>query len=142
MSSDDLTGVAELRKQLDPDIAAGEYSWSLADSAALINADAVDCLQIDVTRCGGTTGFTAAAELAAAHGLEVSGHCAPNLHARAAAGAANLRNVEYFHDNERIERIERMLFDGALEPVAGARPDPGEPGLGLVVRAADAERCR
>jgi L-alanine-DL-glutamate epimerase-like enolase superfamily enzyme len=100
----------------------------------------VDCLQIDVTRCGGITGFIAAAELAA-NGLEVSGHCAPNLHARVAAGVANLRHVEYFHDHQRIER---MLFDGALEPVAGAlTPDPSEAGLGLELRVADAEcyRC-
>lgn len=68
VSSDDLTGLAGLRALLDPDIAAGEYSWSLADSAALIKAGAVDCLQVDVTRCGGITGFIAAAELAAAHG--------------------------------------------------------------------------
>ena len=140
VSSDDLTGLAELRTLLDPDIAAGEYSWSLADSAALIKAGAVDCLQIDVTRCGGITGFTAAAALAAAHGLEVSGHCAPNLHARAAAGVANLRHVEYFHDHQRIER---MLFDGALEPVTGTlTPDPGEPGLGLELRVADADHYR
>ncbi len=140
VSSDDLTGLANLRTQVGPDIAAGEYSWCPADSAALINAHAVDCLQIDVTRCGGITGFIAAAELAAAHGLEVSGHCAPNLHARAAAGVANLRHVEYFHDHQRIER---MLFDGALDPVTGTlTPDPGEPGLGLELRVADAERYR
>jgi L-alanine-DL-glutamate epimerase-like enolase superfamily enzyme len=140
VSSDDLSGLAALRAQLVPDIAAGEYSWCLADSAALINAGSVDCLQIDVTRCGGITGFMAAAELAAAHGLEVSGHCAPNLHARAAAGVTNLRHVEYFHDHQRIER---MLFDGALEPVAGTlTPDPGAPGLGLELRVADAARYR
>jgi L-alanine-DL-glutamate epimerase-like enolase superfamily enzyme len=140
VSSDDLSGLAKLRAELDPDIAAGEYSWSLADSAALLNAGAVDCLQIDATRCGGFTGFIAAAELAAAQGLEVSGHCAPNLHARAAAGVANLRHVEYFHDHQRIEQ---MLFDGALVPVTGTMtPDPGETGLGLELRVADAERYR
>jgi L-alanine-DL-glutamate epimerase-like enolase superfamily enzyme len=140
VSSDDLAGLAELRKRLDLDVAAGEYSWCLADSAALLRAAAVDCLQIDVTRCGGITGFTAAAELAAAHGLQVSGHCGPNLHARAAAGAANLRHVEYFHDHQRIEQL---LFDGALDPDGGTmNPDPGEAGLGLELRAKDAERYR
>jgi L-alanine-DL-glutamate epimerase-like enolase superfamily enzyme len=140
VSSDDLAGLAELRKQLDLDVAAGEYSWCLADSAALLRAGAVDCLQIDVTRCGGITGFHAAAELAAAHGLEVSGHCAPNLHARAAAGVANLRHVEYFHDHQRIEQ---MLFDGALDPQGGRlTPGPAEIGLGLELRTRDADRYR
>jgi len=32
-----------------------EYGWSLADSAQLIAAGAVDCLQLDATRCGGAS---------------------------------------------------------------------------------------
>ncbi len=140
VSSDDLTGLAALRSELEPDVAAGEYSWNLADSDRLLSSQAVDCLQIDATRCGGITGFQRAAGLAAERGLEVSGHCAPNLHARAAAGVPNLRHVEYFHDHQRIEQL---LFDGAL-PAAGGEltPDPGAPGLGLELRAADAERFR
>jgi hypothetical protein len=40
-------------------------------------------------------------------------------------------------------RIERMLFDGALDPYGGElTPDPGQPGLGLQLRAAVAERYR
>jgi hypothetical protein len=50
----------------------------------------------------------------------------PNLHAHAATAVPNLRHVEYFHDHQRIER---MLFDGALDPDGGQlRPDPGRPG--------------
>jgi len=52
----------------------------------------------------------------------------------------NLRHVEYFHDHQRIER---MLFDGALDPAGGIlTPDPDEPGLGLTLRDSDAERYR
>src|SRR5215813_4697753 len=51
------TGRATVRQQVRPDVAAGEYSWSLADSARLLEAGAVDCLQLDVTRCGGVTEF-------------------------------------------------------------------------------------
>src|SRR5215831_10656661 len=138
VSSRDLAGLAAVRRQVLPDVAAGEYSWSLADSAALIAADAVDCLQLDVTRCGGITGFLRAAGLAAAHNLQVSGHCAPNLHARAAIAVPNLRHVEYFHDHQRIER---MLFDGALDPYGGIlTPDPDQPGLGMTLRQTDADR--
>jgi L-alanine-DL-glutamate epimerase-like enolase superfamily enzyme len=32
-SSQDLAGLAAVREQVRPDVAAGEYSWSLADSA-------------------------------------------------------------------------------------------------------------
>jgi L-alanine-DL-glutamate epimerase-like enolase superfamily enzyme len=140
VSSRDPAGLAAIRRQVRPDVAAGEYSWSLADSAALIAAGAVDCLQLDVTRCGGITEFGRGAALAAAHSLQVSGHCAPNLHAHVAAAVPNLRHLEYFHDHQRIEQL---LFDGALDPDGGAlRPDPGRPGHGMTLRAADAEPFR
>jgi L-alanine-DL-glutamate epimerase-like enolase superfamily enzyme len=140
VSSQDLAGLAMVREQVRPDVAAGEYSWSLADSARLVEARAVDCLQLDVTRCGGITEFLRGAALAAAHNLQVSGHCAPNLHAHAGAAVPNLRHVEYFHDHQRIERL---LFEGALDPAGGTmRPDPDRPGHGMSLRAADAEPYR
>jgi L-alanine-DL-glutamate epimerase-like enolase superfamily enzyme len=140
VSSQDLAGLAAVRQQVRPDVAAGEYSWSLADSARLIEAGAVDCLQLDVTRCGGVTEFIRGAALAAANHLQVSGHCAPNLHAHVGAAVPNLRHVEYFHDHQRIERL---FFDGALDPAGGAlRPDPDRPGHGLTHRQADTERYR
>ena len=140
VSSQDLAGLAAIRQQVRPDVTAGEYSWTLADSARLLAAEAVDCLQLDVTRCGGITEFLRSAALAAAHNVQVSGHCAPNLHAPVAAAVPNLRHLEYFHDHQRIER---MFFDGALDPEGGVlAPDPGRPGLGLELRSADAERYR
>ena len=140
VSSQDLAGLAAVRRQVLPDVAAGEYSWSLADSARLIDAGAVDCLQLDVTRCGGITEFLRGSALAAAHNLQVSGHCAPNLHARVGVAVPNLRHVEYFHDHQRIER---MIFDGALDPDGGIlTPDPDQPGLGLTLREPDADRYR
>ena len=140
VSSQDLAGLAVVRRQVRPDVAAGEYSWSLADSARLIDAGAVDCLQLDVTRCGGITEFLRAAGLAAAHNLQVSGHCAPNLHAHVGAAVPNLRHVEYFHDHQRIERL---FFDGTLDPAGGSmRPDQDRPGHGMALRSADTERYR
>jgi L-alanine-DL-glutamate epimerase-like enolase superfamily enzyme len=140
VSSQDLAGLAAVRRQVLPDVAAGEYSWSLADSARLIAAGAVDCLQLDVTRCGGITEFLRGSALAASHNLQVSGHCAPNLHARVGAAVPNLRHVEYFHDHQRIERL---LFDGALDPDGGTlTPDAAQPGLGLSLREADADHYR
>jgi L-alanine-DL-glutamate epimerase-like enolase superfamily enzyme len=140
VSSQDPRGLATIRRQVRPDVTAGEYSWTLADSARLLAAEAVDCLQLDVTRCGGITEFLRGAALAAAHNMQVSGHCAPNLHAQVAVAVPNLRHLEYFHDHQRIER---MLFDGTLDPAGGVlTPDPDRPGLGLELRSADAERYR
>jgi L-alanine-DL-glutamate epimerase-like enolase superfamily enzyme len=140
VSAQDLAGLAAVRRQVSADVAAGEYSWSLADSAALIGAGAVDCLQLDVTRCGGITEFMRGAALAAAHNLQVSAHCCPSLHAHVGAAVPNLRHVEYFHDHQRIEQ---MLFEGAPKPEGGElTPDPAVPGLAIRLRDRDAEQFR
>ncbi|HEY2763302.1 MAG TPA: enolase C-terminal domain-like protein [Pseudonocardiaceae bacterium] len=140
VSSDHPAGLAQVRGQVTPDVAAGEYGYHLPYFAAMLAAQAVDCLQIDVTRCGGYGEWLRAAATAASCGIDVSGHCAPNLSAHVASATPNLRHVEYFHDHERIERI---LFDGTLEPDGGAlRPDLSRPGHGLALKHADAEPYR
>ncbi len=140
VSSDDLAGLATARSQTRADVAAGEYGYDLPYFARMVGAGAVDCLQVDATRCGGATEFLRAAAVAAAANLQVSAHCAPSLHAHPAAAVPNLRHVEYFHDHERIERL---LFDGALPATGGTlKPDTGRPGIGMELKRADAEHFR
>jgi len=139
VSSEDLEGLRVLRDRgpAAMEIAAGEYGYEPAYFRRMLAAGAVDVLQADATRCGGITGFLAVAGLCQAHQLELSAHCAPQLHAHAGCAVEPLRHLEYFHDHARIEQ---MLFDGALAPAGGAlRPDPMRPGLGIELRAADAE---
>ncbi|MEV1174917.1 enolase C-terminal domain-like protein [Nonomuraea sp. NPDC049784] len=137
VSSDDLPGLRLVREHCRADVAAGEYGCDLAYFTRMCQAQAVDCLQIDATRCGGYTGWFAAAAIAAGHNLQVSAHCAPNLHIPAAAATANLRHIEWFHDHQRIES---ELFDGAAHPAGGlVQPHTDAPGHGLVLRAGAAE---
>jgi L-alanine-DL-glutamate epimerase-like enolase superfamily enzyme len=138
VSSDDVEGLRFVRDHGPPglEVAAGEYGYVLPDFVRL--AGAVDCLQVDVTRCGGITGVLRAAAVAAAHNLDLSAHCAPAASTHAFAAVPNLRHLEYFHDHVRVEA---MLFDGVPEPEDGAlRPDRSRPGLGLELRRPDAER--
>jgi L-alanine-DL-glutamate epimerase-like enolase superfamily enzyme len=136
VSSADFDGLRLVREHALLDVAAGEYAYALADFRNLLGC--VDCLQADVTRCGGITGLLRVNGLAAAHGLDVSGHCAPQLSAHALCGVDRLRHLEYFHDHVRIER---MLFDGVLEPVDGTLvPDRSRAGHGLELKRADAQR--
>ena len=138
VTSDDPVGLRAVRERTSIDVAAGEYVYVLADAQNLLAAQAVDCLQADVTRCGGYTGFLRVAELADRHGLEVSAHCAPQVSAFACLAIPNLRHLEWFHDHVRVER---MLFDGVLEPVNGVlRPDRSRPGHGLELKRVDAAR--
>ncbi|CAG6396376.1 mandelate racemase [Streptomyces cocklensis] len=141
VSSDDLPGLARVRDAVRCDVTAGEYGYTLAYFQQMLAADAVDCLQADATRCGGITVWLRAAALAESRGLTVSGHCAPHLHAHAAAAVPNLRHLEWFHDHVRIEQL---LFSGALDPSGGTiRPgSTGSPGHGMDLRAQDAEAYR
>ena len=120
------------------DIAAGEYGFLLPDFGTL--AGVVDCLQADVTRCGGITGLLQVGGLTEARQLDLSGHCAPAVSAHALCGVPRVRHLEYFHTHVRLEA---MAFDGVLSPAGGAlRPDPARPGLGLEARWADLEEYR
>jgi L-alanine-DL-glutamate epimerase-like enolase superfamily enzyme len=142
VSSEDLAGLRQVRGQVGADVAAGEYGHDI-DYFTQMSHGAVDCLQVDATRCGGYTEWLRAAAVAAGHHLDVSGHCAPYLTAPVAAVTPNLRHLEWFHDHVRIEQ---MLFEGTADPVEGllARQDgPGSaPGHGLTVRPEVFDRHR
>jgi L-alanine-DL-glutamate epimerase-like enolase superfamily enzyme len=141
VSSADLEGLRLCRDRAPGrlDVAAGEYAFVPRDFLNLLEAGAVDCLQVDVTRAGGITGLLYASGLAAGFGLDVSGHCAPQLSAHALCAVPRLRHLEYFHDHVRLEA---MLFDGVLEPEDGGvlRPDRSRPGNGLELKREEAEQ--
>ncbi|MFF4048221.1 enolase C-terminal domain-like protein [Streptomyces chartreusis] len=139
VSSDDLTGLRLVRDSLPCDVTAGAHGYDLPYFARMISAGAVDCLQIDATRCGGLTEFVRAAALAQAHGLEVSAHRAPHAHAAAAAAIPNLRHIEWFHDHVRLED---MFFTGALDPTGGTVTPTHGLGHGLTPRTEEMEQYR
>jgi L-alanine-DL-glutamate epimerase-like enolase superfamily enzyme len=137
VSSQDTVGLAALRQAVHCDIAAGEYAADLYDVRALLPA--VDCLQLDATRCGGYTGWLRGAALAQSHNLQVSAHCAPSLHAYVAAAVPNLRHVEWFVDHARLEPL---LVDGLPEARGGAlHLHNSSSGHGMSIRG-DAEKWR
>jgi L-alanine-DL-glutamate epimerase-like enolase superfamily enzyme len=142
LTSDDLEGLRLVRDRAPAGmaIAAGEYGWDLPYFERMLDAEAVDILQADVTRCGGITALLRLDGLCRARCLPFSAHCAPAISAHACAAIEALAHLEYFHDHVRIER---MLFDGVLEPDQGhLAPDRDRPGLGLELRRDDAAGWR
>jgi L-alanine-DL-glutamate epimerase-like enolase superfamily enzyme len=140
--SDDLEGLCVVREQVptEVEVAAGEYGYGARYFRRMLEARAVDVLQVDATRCGGITGFLAAGRLCQAFFTRLSAHAAPSLHAHLGCAVAPLMNVEYFFDHARIEA---KLFDGFIEPRDGCiAPDRSRPGLGLVLKQRDAEGYR
>jgi L-alanine-DL-glutamate epimerase-like enolase superfamily enzyme len=78
------------------------------------------------------------AALCQAYNLPLSGHTAPAQHTHVACAVEMFKNLEYFHDHVRIER---MLFDGLPALVNGElQPDVSRPGNGLVLKHADVQK--
>ncbi|GAA1846838.1 enolase C-terminal domain-like protein [Brevibacterium marinum] len=142
VSSDDVAGLRLLRDRAPAgmEITAGEYGWDITHFRSLLDAGAVDCLQADVTRCGGITGLLRASALCEAANIDLSSHGAPQLSAHVLTSVRRRRHLEYFADHVRIEA---RAFDGVLQPQLGVlRPDHSTPGHGLTVRETDLEPFR
>jgi L-alanine-DL-glutamate epimerase-like enolase superfamily enzyme len=136
VSSDDLDGLNAVRHDVCADVAAGEYGYDAAYLARM--APYVDCLQLDVTRCGGYTGWRRAVT-GLPPGTPLSAHCAPYLTLPVAATTPGLRHVEWFHDHVRIAQ---HLVDGSPDPTDGRLIPTDAPGHGLAFQTSRAERFR
>jgi L-alanine-DL-glutamate epimerase-like enolase superfamily enzyme len=140
VSSDDLEGLRFLRQRVPPgmEIAAGEYGYDPWYFQRMLAARAIDVLQADATRSCGFTGFGCAAALCLAHQTPLSAHTAPALHAHIGCALPSVRDIEFFHDHVRIER---MVFEGVPQLVKGQlRLDLSRAGMGLEFKEADAPR--
>lgn len=142
VTSDNLAGLHFIKDHAPPqmNIAAGEYGFNLPYFKAMLNAEAVDVLQADATRCGGFTNFLKAGALCEARHIPFSSHCAPALHLHAALALPGFYISEYFFDHVRIES---MLFDGTPQPEEGyLEPDMSRTGIGLDFKYEDAKKYK
>lgn len=140
VSSDDLAGMRLVRERCPHTMAvvAGKYCYDVRYFRAMLETRAVDILQADVTRCGGITGFMAAGALCEAFSLPLSAHTATLLHVHVCCSLPKVRDLEYFHDHVRIERL---FFDSAAKLVNGILcPDFSQAGTGIELRRADMAR--
>ena len=140
VSSDDLAGLHLLRSRTPAgmEIAAGEYGYDLEYFRRMLEAESVDVLQADATRCCGITGLLRVGSLCESYGIPLSAHTAPALHLHPCCAMPSVRHIEYFHDHARIERL---FFDGVSDPRGGAlAPDMTRAGLGLELKRQDVER--
>lgn len=138
VTSDDLEGLRWLRNRCPANmaVAAGEYGYEPRYFRRMLEAQSVDFIMPDVTRCGGITGYLDIGALADTFDTPVSSHCAPSLGVQVGCAVRAQQHLEYFYDHVRIEQA---LFDGAPRPKEGClAPDLGRPGLGLTFKHEDA----
>jgi L-alanine-DL-glutamate epimerase-like enolase superfamily enzyme len=141
VSSDNLDGLRFVKDHapVGMDIAAGEYGYRLGYFSNVLQARAVDVMQLDATRCGGVTGFLRAAHVCEAFEIPLSTHCAPALHVHLGAAFDTVRHLEYFHDHARIEG---MLLGARAPDDGGLEIAPSQRGFGLELDAARAAQYR
>jgi L-alanine-DL-glutamate epimerase-like enolase superfamily enzyme len=140
VSSDDLSGMRFVREHApaEMEIAAGEYGYTLHYFQRMLQQNTVDVLQADATRCLGISGFLQVGALADAWKISLSSHCGPTAHLHPMLSLPAARHIEYFHTHVRVEK---MLFDGFLQPDQGSLiPDLRRPGMGIIFKHADAQR--
>jgi L-alanine-DL-glutamate epimerase-like enolase superfamily enzyme len=131
----DVAGLAELRRQLDVPVAAGEHLYHLDAFRTLLEARAVDVVILDLARVGGITPWRKIAALAHAHRIPVCGHVVPEIQVHLLAAVPNGHMVEYVPRSADLLTTMPRVEHGEL--VA-----PDAPGLGLALDEAALRRHR
>ncbi len=129
----DVAGLAELRRELEVPITAGEHLYRLDAFRALLEARAVDVVILDLARVGGVTPWRKIAGLAQAHRTPVCGHVVPEVQVHLLSAVPNGHMVEYVPRSARILASMPRIESGEL--VA-----PAAPGLGLTLDEAAIRR--
>jgi L-alanine-DL-glutamate epimerase-like enolase superfamily enzyme len=120
----DVTGLSELRNQLEVPIAAGEHLYHLDAFRTTLEARAVDVIILDLARVGGITPWRKIAALAQAHRVPVCGHVVPEVQIHLLCSIPHGHLVEYVPRSAGILKAMPRLEQGDL--VA-----PHAPGLGI-----------
>jgi len=131
----DVAGLAELRRDLQIPITAGEHLYHLDAFRQLLEARAADVVILDLARVGGITPWRKIAALAQSHRVPVCGHVVPEIQVHLLCAVPNGHLVEYVPRSEGILRTMPRLEKSEL--VA-----PDAPGLGLELNDAAVQRCR
>lgn len=131
----DVTGLAELRRELAVPITAGEHLYHLDAFRTLLEARAVDVVILDLARVGGITPWRKIAALAQAHRIPVCGHVVPEIQVHLLSAVPNGHLVEYVPRSAGILTAMPRIESGEL--VA-----PQAPGLGLSLDESAVRRHR
>jgi mandelate racemase len=120
---DDYRGCAEVTRELATPVQLGENFSTAHAMAEALAAGACDYVMPDVERIGGVTGWIRAAALAAARGIEMSSHLAPELSAQLLAATPTRHWLEYVDWADAILQEPLALVDG--QAVVPDRPGAG-----------------
>lgn len=133
VSSRDMAGLAEARREINLPVVTGEELYTKAEFRDVFEQRAADIINPDVCNCGGILELREIAAMAEVYHVVVSPHnynstaigLAATVHA--AAGMPNFLITEYFVNFEEVSRA----VGTPLTPVNGVIELPTAPGLGV-----------
>jgi galactonate dehydratase len=135
VSSRDIAGLAEARREINLPIVTGEELYTKAEFRDIFEQRAADIINPDVCNCGGILELREIAAMAEVYHVVVSPHnynsttigLAATAHA--AAGMPNFLITEYFVNFEETGKS----IANSLVPVDGVIDLPTTPGLGVEI---------
>ena len=136
---DDIRGYAELKSYGRIPIAGGEHEFTLYGFRELLEARALDYIQLDTNRVGGLTQARKIAALAEAHSIPVIPHAGQMHNYHLVMASFNSPMAEYFPvvDVEVGNELFWYIFQGEPRAINGSIDlDDSAPGLGLRINEA------
>lgn len=126
---DQYDGMRTVRQHTNVPVTAGQSESTTAACRRLIEADAVDIINLDASIAGGPTAWRKVAATANLHNVEMAHHEEPHISMHLLSGVPNGRYAECFHPDvdpmwHRLIVDRPCIEDGLLHL-------PDEPGLGI-----------
>ena len=138
---DDAQMMARVRWATRIPVTAGQSEITSHGVRRLLDAQAVDFVNVDVSECGGVTEWRRAAALCAAAGVELAHHEESQI-ARALLGAVpHGTYAECFADPDR-DPVWQTMWANRPKPKGGMFAVGDEPGFGLVLDQAMVRKYR
>ncbi|MCY3833036.1 MAG: mandelate racemase/muconate lactonizing enzyme family protein [Chloroflexi bacterium] len=136
--------LARVRRRVDLPVASGEWLGTWFQFRDLLKAEAADVIMPNITRCGGFTGLTKIADLAALENVTVAPHgvgAGIGIVAAVAACAA-MPNFLIYEYNQLFNPLRHSVMRESIHFEEGAlRPQAGQ-GLGISLDEATIARFR
>jgi D-galactarolactone cycloisomerase len=138
---DDAAMMARVRKATSIPITAGQSEITSHGVRRLLDAGAVDLVNVDASECGGVTEWRRAAALCQPAGVRMAHHEESQVSQHLLAGVPHGTYVECFADPER-DPVWQTMWANRPTPKDGLLEVSGGPGFGLVLDEAMVRRYR
>lgn len=138
---DDAALMARVRMKTPIPINAGQSEITLAGVRRLIDANAVDLVNYDVSECGGVTDWRRAAALCQAAGIELAHHEESQIAQHLLAAVPGGTFIECFADPAR-DPVWQTMWANRPAIKNGVVPVSTGPGFGLVLDEAMIKKYR